>query len=102
MGFHVRLALHVKAVPVAKVEHVRIVRVVRRPERIEIAAFHEAHVFFHFRARDGASVHGRGVVAVDALELYRLSVDEDLSVGREADGLYADLASANVVARRQD
>ena len=89
---HVRLALHVQAHPVAQVVHVRVVRIVRRPERIEIAALHQANVLRHLVARDGASVHRRGVVAVHALELDGFAVDQYLAVRRKAHALHPDLA----------
>ena len=99
---HVRLALHVEPVAVAQVVEVGVVRIVRRAHGVEIALLHEEDVLPHLLARHGAAVDGRGVVAVHALELQRLAVEQDLARRRQPHLAEADLARADVVALRED
>ena len=102
VAFHVRLGLHVEPVAVAEVVEVGVVRVVRGAHGVDVEALHQQHVAEHLLARHAAAVHGRGVVAVHALELHGAAVDPHRAGRAHLHLLEAELAGADVVARRDD
>ena len=101
MSLDVRLRDDVDAVAVAEVVPEVMVRIVRGADGVDVVALEERDVRHHLVERDGAAVLRAGLVAVHALELDGLAVDEE----RVADDLLlleADLLRADVVALLQD
>ena len=102
VALHVRLGLHVEPVAVAEVVEVGVVRVVRGAHGVDVEALHQQHVAEHLLARHAASVHGRGVVAVHALELHGATIDPHRAGRTHLHFLEAELARADVLARGDD
>ena len=74
------LVHHVEAVPVAEVEPVRVVGVVRRACCVDVEPLHQPRVRLHRRARQRAAAGVVVVVPVDAADPDRLAVHEQLPV----------------------
>eukprot|EP00965_Chrysotila_dentata_P104648 3455945-Pleurochrysis_carterae.AAC.2 len=73
-----RLVNHKHAVTVAEVEPVRVVRVVRRADGVEVERLHRTHVAQHRFARDHVPRLGVVLVAVHTLDQQRLAIEQQL------------------------
>ena len=87
----VRLVDDVEAQPVAQVEPVRVVRVVGAADRVEVELLHQPRIRLHQLARDGPASRIVVVMAVDAVDRNRPSVDEQAPLAR-LDAAKADVA----------
>ena len=76
----VRLVDDVQAEPVAELEPVRVVRIVRRAHGVDVELLHQPHVPLHQLARDRAAARVVVLVPVDAGDQHGLAVDEQLAV----------------------
>ena len=79
--FDVRFVDDVQTVFVAKFVPARIVRIVRRANRVDVQRLHNADILEHPLFGNGVAAVSVVFVAVDALQENRLVVDEELTVG---------------------
>ena len=76
----VRLVDGVQAEPVAELEPVRVVRIVRGAHGVDVELLHQPHIPLHQLPRDRAATRVVVVMPVDAGDQHRLAVDEQLTV----------------------
>jgi len=76
----VRLVDDVQAEPVAELEPVRVVRIVRRAHGVDVELLHQLHVPLHQLPGDRASACVIVLVPVDPGDQHGLAVDEQLTV----------------------
>ncbi len=97
MRLDVRLVDDVEAEPVAELEPVRVVRIVRRAHGVDVELLHQPHVPLHQLTGDCAAPRVVVIVPVDAGDEHRLAVDEQVAIAnldvaeaeRGGDGLAA-------------
>ena len=72
------LVHHIKAEFVAEFEQARVGRVVRRAHVVDVRLLHQRQVLAHLRLGYGAAGDGIEIVMIDAAQLDRLAVDQQL------------------------
>ena len=75
MILNIGLATDVETIVVAKGIHGHIIGIVAGTQGVDIILLHHHHILLHLPSRHGATSHGVGVVAVDALEEHAAIVD---------------------------
>ncbi len=98
VGLDVDLVVDPDAVLVGEVVEVRVVRVVRGADGVDVELLHQRHVAFLRLAGHVPAVLGVGLRAVDALEQHALAVDQQRPVAdldlAEAGGVAGDVGRA--------
>ena len=79
VALQVRLVEDVEPVLVTEVVEPWVVRVVGRPDGVDVVALHQLDVLAHHGHGDGAAPVGVEVVAVDPTDGYGFAVDEELT-----------------------
>ena len=79
VGLGVRLVHNIDAGRVAEFVPPRTIGVVTRPNGIDIGIFHQSDILLHAALRHHTGSKGVELVAVDATDFYRLTIDKNLS-----------------------
>ena len=79
VALKVGFGFEIDAVFVAEIIEIGVVGIVRSADVIDVGTFHHHDFFLHLLAGDGVSCGRIGLVAVDAFQLQRLSVDKKIA-----------------------
>ena len=93
MGFEIRLADDIQSVAIAEVIPERTIRIVARPDGIDVVLLHQLDIANHRFTSDDVAAFRQELVSINSLEIDGLSIQEQAPIPD------LDLAKANVQRR---